>query len=81
MCRLTTLRHLATSSADGRRVMAQMKESIVSIGLKRMEQILSFRHQNSDASETERADEELYLWKQLIDELEKVIYSKNTYGI
>ena len=46
-----------------------------------MEQILSFHHQNSDASETERADEELYLWKQLIDELEKVIYSKNTYGI
>ena len=58
-----------------------MKETIVTTGLRRMEQMRNLHRQNSNASETERADEELYLWKQLIDELEKVIYSKNVYGI
>ena len=32
---------------------------------------------NSNASKTERADEELYLLKNLINELEKVVYSNN----
>ena len=62
---ITRLRHVAKGCADGREVASGMKETIVTTGLRRME----------------RTDEELYLWKQLIDELEKVIYSKNKYGM
>ena len=68
---ITILRHVATSSWE---VVSEMKESIVTTGLRRMEQIRRLHRQNSDASETERADEELYLLKNLIDELEKVVY-------
>ena len=78
---ITILRHVVRSCAEGREVVSEMKEVIVTTGLRRMEEMRSLHRQNSNASETERADEELYLWKQLIDELEKVVYSKNIYGI
>ena len=78
---ITILRHVVRSCAEGREVVSEMKEVIVTTGLRRMEEMRSLHRQNSNASETERADEELYLWKQLIDELDKVVYSKNIYGI
>ena len=58
-----------------------MKESIVTTGLRRMDQMRSFHRQNSNASETKRADEKLYPWKNLIHELENVVNFKNIHGI
>ena len=71
----------ATISTDGRKVLSGMKESIVTTGLRRMEQMRNFYRQNSNAGETERADEKLYLWKQLIDELLNAVVFKNIHGI
>ena len=78
---ITILRHVAMSSAVSWEVIAAMKGITVTTGLRWMEQMRSFHRQNSNASQTERADEELYLLKNLIDELEKVGYFKNIYGI
>ena len=63
------LRHVAKTEA-GRAIVLEMKETIGRTGVKRMEQMRSIDRQNSNASETERADEELYQWKLLVDELE-----------
>ena len=63
------LRHVAKTEA-GRTTVLGMKETIGGTGVKRMEQIRSLDRQNSNASETERADEELYQWKLLTEELE-----------
>ena len=54
---IMVLRHLAKMCADGREVL-EMKESIVTTGLQRIEQMRRLHRQNSNASETERADEE-----------------------
>ena len=63
------LRHVVKTEA-GRAVVLDMKETIGGTGVKRMEQMRSIDRQNSNASETERADEELYQWKLLTDEME-----------
>ena len=63
------LRHVAKTEA-GRTIVLGMKETIGGTGVKRMEQMRSLDRQNSNASETERADEELYQWKLLTEELE-----------
>ena len=62
------LRHVAKTEA-GRATVLGMKETIGGTGVKRMEQMRSLDRQNSNASETERADEELYQWKLLTEEL------------
>ena len=63
------LRHV-TKTESGRVIVLSMKETIGGTGVKRMEQMRSLDRQNSNASETERVDEELYQWKLLTKELE-----------